>query len=111
MYENTKLASNCTSKWPNVLHDFYFWSFNIDIAHFEPEIMIYFLLYSEFKDCFDPCERKALEFTKILQDLEVLQKISAGDFVSSYLLLYQPVWGQEERHQPGQLPFKIIINV
>lgn len=50
-------------------------------------------------------------WTKILQDLEVLQEISAGHFVASDLLLYQSVRGQEERDQLGQRPLKFPIDV
>lgn len=48
---------------------------------------------------------------EILQNLEVLHKISAGDFVPSNLLLHQSLWGQQQRHQFGQFTLKIIINV
>lgn len=57
------------------------------------------------------CPISVLDFNKILQDLEVLQKISAGDFVAADLLLHQSFWGQEERHQLGQRPLKIPIDV
>lgn len=46
-----------------------------------------------------------------MQNLEVLQQISAGDFVASNLLLHQSVWSQEERHQLSQLPLKVSIDV
>ena len=47
----------------------------------------------------------------ILHYLEVLQKISAGDFVASNLLFYKSVWSEEERHQIGQLFLKLSIDV
>lgn len=46
-----------------------------------------------------------------MQNLEVLQQISAGDFVASNLLLHQSVWSQEERHQLSQLPLKVSVDV
>lgn len=53
----------------------------------------------------------SVDINEILQDLEVLQEVSAGDFVASDLLFHQAVWGQEERHQSGQGRLKITIDV
>lgn len=46
-----------------------------------------------------------------MQNLEVLQQISAGDFVASNLFFHQSVWSQEERHQFSQLLLKVRVNV
>lgn len=46
-----------------------------------------------------------------LHDLEVLQEISAGDFVASDFLFHQLLWSQEERHQLGQPRLKIPVDV
>lgn len=48
---------------------------------------------------------------KIVQNLEVLQQISAGDFVAPNLFFHQSVWSQEERHQLSQLPLKVSVDV
>lgn len=45
------------------------------------------------------------------QNLEVLQQVSAGDFAAADLLLHQPVGGQEEGHQLGQLPLEVAVDV
>lgn len=54
---------------------------------------------------------KKLKCLKILQHPEVLHKFSTGDFFPGNLLFYQSIRGQEERHQLGQLSFKILLYV
>lgn len=44
-------------------------------------------------------------------DLEVLQKISAGDFVASDFLFHQSLRSQKERHQLGQTSLKFPVDV
>lgn len=48
---------------------------------------------------------------QIPRHLEILHKISAGDFAASNLLLHQFLWSQQERNQLGQLPLKITVNI
>lgn len=56
-------------------------------------------------------DQRPVNWLVTAQNLKVLQQVSAGDFAAADLLLHQPLGGQQEGHQLGQLPLEVIVNV